>query len=38
MQKDIDDILKRNEIEFIVNILLISWSINETNKISCELY
>ena len=35
MQKDSDDVSKRNENEFINNILLISSDINETNKISC---
>ena len=35
MQKDSDDISKRNEIEFINNILLMSSDINESNKISC---
>ena len=35
MQKDSDEVLKRNEIEFINNILLSSPDINETNKISC---
>ena len=35
MQKDSDDVSKRNEIEFINNILLISSDINESNKISC---
>ena len=35
MQKDSDDVPKRNEIEFINNILLLSSDINEANKISC---
>ena len=35
MQKDSDEVSKRNENEFINNILLISSDINETNKISC---
>jgi len=35
MQEDSDDTSKKNEIEFISNILLTSPDINETYKISC---